>query len=216
MLGGNAISTALFPSLPGITWPVKRTAQFSTNVVQSASGREVRVALQSQPFYMYEISYEVLRINAALSLAEYPILMAFFNNRQGMFDTFLYNDTDDNSVTAQAIGVGNGFNTSFQLVRAFGGSGSPKWVDIILAPNVVTTVKVNNVTKTLTTDYTINAWGTDTPGTINFVTAPSAGQNVTADFTWYWPCRFLSDTIEISKIYQGFYSADAIKFRTIF
>jgi hypothetical protein len=62
-------------------------------------------------------------------------LLGFYNARQGSFDTFLFTDPDDSSITGQQIGIGDGSTKTFQLLRALGG-----FNDIIQAPNVVSTV----------------------------------------------------------------------------
>ncbi len=135
------MSTQIFPSLPGLGWSVKRTPQWKTRVQESISGKETRIADWSFPRWQWELTFEFLRQAGANQQAqsfagqtysEFQLLAGFFNARQGMFDSFLYQDADDNAVTGQQFGTGDGTTTVFQLARAFGG-----FVEPILAPNSI-------------------------------------------------------------------------------
>lgn len=207
------MSTQIFPVFQGLTFPVKRTPQFRSQIIEVASGKETRIALRSAPRYLYELSFEVLRQFASFS--EYNQFLAFYNNMFGSFDTFQYSDPDDNSVTNQGIGIGDGVTTTFQLIRAVGAPGFSKWIDIILAPNIVSTIYFNG-TPISSSTYAVSLWGTATPGKIVFTSPPGNNIAVTADFSWYWPCRFTEDSIELAKFANGFFSIDSCKFQTVY
>src|SRR5271155_1719085 len=132
------MSTAILPSLAGLGFDVTRTPVWDTTVQQAISGKETRIARQTYPRWKWELSYNVLRSSA--SYGELQQLAGFFNARQGMFDTFLYQDADDNAVSAQVIGTGDGATTAFQFLRTFGG-----FIEPVLAYNVVSTVYLNGV-----------------------------------------------------------------------
>jgi hypothetical protein len=269
------------------------------------------------PRWEWEVTYDVLRSD---SNAEFQTLVGFFNARQGSFDSFLYSDTYDNSVTTQNIGGGTGTATAFQLVRTFGGFSEP-----ILAPNNVTAVYLNGasipaagvaapaaptlgsvaggtiaatiyfakitwvtqsgettaspeaslavalnnlltvqapaapsgavgfnvyvstatgtetkqngstpiaiggtwteptsglvagsaVPSTNTTGWSVSSWGTTTPGTLTFAGAPAGGVNITADFTYFWPCRFSDDKMQLNNFMFNLWSGKSIKFISI-
>jgi hypothetical protein len=132
------MSTNVLPSLAGLGIDVTRTPVFDTVVQQSISGKETRIARQLYPRYQWDVMFNVLR--SAGGYTEYQQLIGFFNARQGQFDTFLYQDADDNAVTGQTIATADSVTTAFQLVRAFGGNVEP-----VLAPNTVSAVYVNGV-----------------------------------------------------------------------
>jgi uncharacterized protein (TIGR02217 family) len=134
------MSTAVFAPPPGTGWPVTRTPVFDTVVQQAISGKETRIARQTYPRWKWELTMNVLRSGAAYSSTEFQYLAGFFEQRLGQFDTFLYQDPDDNSVTGQPIGTGNGATSFFQLVRSFGG-----FVEPVLAPNAVSAIYLNSV-----------------------------------------------------------------------
>jgi len=155
------MSTAILPSLIGLGFDVVRTPVWDTTVQQAISGKETRIARQTYPRWQWELTYNVLRSGAAYG--ELQQLAGFFNLRQGMFDTFLYADADDNAVTVQAIGTGDGSTKTFQLIRTFGG-----FIEPVLAPNVVNHVYLNGVAQS-SGSYSIAGWGAASPGVITFI-----------------------------------------------
>jgi hypothetical protein len=91
---------------------------WSTDIKTSVSGRERRRALWSYPIWKFKVGYDVLRDQAQYPAApDIQRLIAFFNAHSGAYQEFLYNDRTDNTVTNQALGVGDGVKTSFQLTR---------------------------------------------------------------------------------------------------
>ena len=117
--------------------PARRSGD-TTRAGQAISGKETRIAKQTYPRWKWELTYNVLRSGA--SYGELQQLAGFFNARQGMFDTFLYQDADDSAVTGQTIATGDGATTAFQLIRTFG-----SFLEPVLAPNVVSAVYLNSV-----------------------------------------------------------------------
>ena len=96
------MSNAVFPTLPGLAWGVKKTPVWSTNTIKSANGREMRAAYYRYPLWRFTLSFEVLRTRSAVN--ELEQLAGFFNARRGSFESFLYEDPSDNSVSGQASG----------------------------------------------------------------------------------------------------------------
>jgi len=187
------MSTEIFPTLAGLEYPVVRTPVFRTLLQESASGSETRVTLQSYPRWKWTLSFNFLRDDAN---NEFRTLVSFFLARKGAFDSFLFTDVDDMAVTGQLIGRGDGHSTLFPLVRSFQGFDEP-----VLAPNAITRLKVAGVTKTQGTDYSFGTWenGIIGSGLVGFATAPASGANITVDFSYYWPVRFVADQYDFSK-----------------
>ena len=193
------MSSAVYPGLPGLTFDVTRTPEWSTARFDSVSLRQYRVANATYPRYHYKLSYEFLRQGGAYT--ELAQLVGFFNARQGDFDSFLFTDPDDNSVTAQAIGDGDGASTLFQLVRAFGG-----FVEPVFDVNSAPLIYVNGVLKTLTTDYTISG-----AGLVTFVTAPGAGLVVSWTGSFYRRVTFAQSMAEFSKFMQNLWTLKTVE-----
>jgi len=174
------MSNAVFPSLVGLDIAVKWKPNFMTLSQQAASGMEQRIQLRQYPIYDIELKFEVLRSDSVN--VELQNLLGFFMLRSGSGDSFLFTHPEDNSVTAQGIGVGNGTNTVFQLARSYGG-----FVEPVMNPNAITAVYVNGVSA----PFTLGALGV-----VTMTTAPAAAAVVTWTGTYYYRCRFVDDNIE--------------------
>lgn len=193
------MSNSVFPALPGLTWDITREPIWSTTKKPSVSGRRFAVANYSYPRYKYKLSYAVLRQRGALT--ELATLAGFFNARGGDFDSFLFTDPDDNTVTAQVIGVGDGSNKLFQLVRTFGG-----FVEPVYDANSAPLIYVNGVLKTLTTDYTLSA-----SGLVTFVTAPGAALAVTWTGTYYRRMWFAQSSAQFSQFMKNLWELKTLE-----
>lgn len=196
------MSNAVFPTLPGLKWGLTKTPVWSTKVQQAASGRELRASYFSYPLWKFSLGYEVLRANA---LAELQTLIGFFNARQGSFDSFLYEDPDDKSVSNQVFGVAATGQTQYQLARDFGG-----FVEPVIAPKGTPVIMVAGVPKVAGTDYTISS-----SGLVNFITALTAGQSLSWTGEFYFRCRFLHDTTEFEQFMRHLWAAKKIEFQSV-
>ncbi len=203
------MSTQVLPSLIGLGFSVKRSTIWNTTRLEAASGKETAIAFWSAPRYAWELTYNVLRSDGTRH--EFQDLIGFFNSRQGMFDSFLYTDSDDNAVTDQAIGVGDGVTLNFQLVKAFGG-----FVEPVLAPNVVTNVKVGGsaIGSSL---YTVHNWGSSLPGIVSISSSivPTSSQNITSTFSYYFPVRFDQDIIDFENFMYQLWAQKSLKFTSL-
>lgn len=196
------MSDAVFPSLPGLKWNIKRASLWKTLKQESVSGKEMSVALMTYPNRRYSLAYEVLRAGAE---AELQTLEGFFNLRQGSHDTFLYSDPDDSAVTDQSFGTGDGSTTVFYLARTRGGFTEP-----VQALNGAPTIKVAGVTKATPADYSISA-----TGVVTFTSAPANGAALTWTGSYYWRCKFLQDAAEFDQFLQDLWQLQRIEFRTV-
>lgn len=197
------MSNAVLTLPPGLGWDSTREPLWDTVVKTSVSGREVRSANQSYPRWQYNCKFEVLRARTAFP--EMQALAAFYNARSGAYDSWLFNDVDDNSVTLQQFGVGDGVTTQFQLVRSFGGYTEPVW-DV----NSVPLIYKSAVLQATPTNYTISAGGL-----VTFVVAPAAAAPLTWTGTYYWRCRFLKDNLSFTQFMRQLWSLRALEFITV-
>jgi len=194
------MSNAIFPTLPGLKWDIKKTPEFSTCVQTSASGKENATAFWSYPRWQFELSYELLRDTG---VSELKTLMGFFLQRQGRFDSFLFNDTSDNSITGQQIGIGDGSATKFQLVRTLGG-----FVEPMKAIKGTPAIYLAGIAQG-------SGWSVDANGMVTFAAAPATGVSITADFNYYFRCRFLQDTSEFSQFMYQLWENKKVQFKSI-
>jgi uncharacterized protein (TIGR02217 family) len=177
------MSNEIFPSLPGLKWNQAKTPLFSTLIQVAASGRESRVPLYVYPLYEFDLSYEILRDDTAHN--ELKFLCGFYLLRGGASDDFLYIDPSDNYVLNGLIGVGDGNNNSFQMVRSYGGFVEPRY-DIQASNNQVPiVVKVNGNTQA-NNSYSISYLRS---GLLSFNSNPIGA--ITANFAYYQRVRFV-------------------------
>jgi len=180
----------VFPSLPGLAWSVTKTPTFQTRIQRAVSGRELRALDYPYPLWEFTLVFDLLRDNPAAGYDELRTLMGFFLLCQGAFGTFLFRDPSDDQVTGQQIGVGNASATVFQLQRAMGatlpGGG---FLEPIVAPNVVGAVYLDGITQSPGT-YSVDP----NTGLVTFRTTPGSGLIITADYSYYFRCRFIDDS----------------------
>jgi uncharacterized protein (TIGR02217 family) len=201
------VSDVVFPgAFAGLRIARTKSPRFATNVQTALSGREFRDTRQLYPTWDFKLSYEVLRENAAVD--ELRTIAGFFLARRGMFDSWLYLDPNDSAVTDQQIGVGDGANRNFQLVRAFG-YGAHTFVEPVMNPQVGA-VKVNGVEQPWPA-----AWGLLAGGVISFAgeATPANGAIVTWSGNYYHRCRFLMDVADFDRMAYLLWELKRLEFK---
>ncbi len=197
------MSNTVFPTLPGLGWSVVKRPIWRTLTQSMVSGKELRASMMSYPLWQFDLTYEVLR--AATAYQELQTLMGFFNERNGSFDSFLYADPNDESVTAESFGTGDGATKSFQLVRAYGGFSEP-----ILNLNGSPSLYVSGTLQTLTTYYSVSP-----TGVVTFVTAPAPGAVLTWTGSFYYRVRFLQDQADFEQFMYQLWSLKKLSFQSV-
>lgn len=195
------MSNALLPSaLPGLAWGILKAPVWSTQVRNSASGRQFAVAKRAYPLWHFRLPYEVLRQSS--SNPDLATLVGFINARRGRYDDFLYMDPRDKTAAGQVFGAGDGATRTFQLVRSFGGFVEPVG-GVDTATAVIT---VNGVNTAVTYDANLSS--------VTFAAAPAAGAVLAWSGTYYFRCRFLQDEISFEQFLQDLWSAKSVEFQS--
>ena len=180
----------IFPALPGLAWSVTKSPTFQTRIQRAVSGRELRALDYPYPLWQFTLVFDFLRDNAAAGYDELRTLMGFFMLCQGAFGTFLFQDPSDDRVSGQQIGTGDTLKTAFQLQRTMGktlpGGG---FLEPIIAPNVVNAVYFNGIVQD-PAGYSVDSM----TGLVTFNIAPGSGLIITADYSYYFRCRFIDDS----------------------
>ena len=205
--------TAIFPSLPGLGWSVVKTPRFSTRIQRAVSGRELRVLDQPYPVWTWTLTYALLRdkwdsrgaAGPGSGYDELRTLAGFFLQQQGALQPFLFDDPSDDSVAGQALGTGDSSTGAFQLVRTMLGFAEP-----ITAPNAVAAVYLDGVRQD-PSGYTVDA----ATGLVTFAAPPSAGQAITADFTYLFRVRFADDTAEFENFMYQLWQLKQVKLQSV-
>ena len=180
----------IFPTLPGLAWSVTKSPTFQTRIQRAVSGRELRALDYPFPLWQFTLVFDLLRDKPAAGYDELRTLMGFYMLCQGAFGTFLFPDPSDDRVTGQQIGTGDATTTVFQLRRTMGaelpGGGFP---EPIVAPNVVEAIYLDGIVQD-SADYSVDP----STGLVTFTMAPHSGLIVTADYSYYFRCRFIDDS----------------------
>lgn len=194
------MSNAIFPTFPGVAWPIGRSPMWSTQVRESASGRQYALSKRLYPLWHFKLPFEVLRASGGFT--EWQQLVGFINARRGRYDDWLYQHPRDCTVADQVFAVGDGASKTFTLVRTLGGFVEPVGgVDTATA-----VVKVAGVVTAVTFSSDL--------AQVTFATAPALGASLTWSGTFYFRCRFLQDEIAIDEFMANLYSARSVEFRT--
>ncbi|NTV01937.1 MAG: DUF2460 domain-containing protein [Chlorobiaceae bacterium] len=178
------MSDFLFPTLPGLEWGGTKEPKFSTQISPHVSGREVRASNYAYPIWTWELSYEFLRAGAE---AELQTLMGFFLARSGSFDTFLYDDPDENNaLTGVVMGTGDNTQTKWSFYKTYAGFTEPcGYVD-------QSTIRVY-FNSGSGPQLQLTGWTFTSPNQISFSIPVPLGTTIIADYTWYYRVRFGED-----------------------
>jgi uncharacterized protein (TIGR02217 family) len=178
-----------------------------TQIAALASGDEERNASWLNSRRAYDVAYG---IRSADALA---VVVAFFEARNGMLYGFRFKDWSDfkscppsatPAATDQALGVGNGVLTAFQLRKAYT-SGARTYSRAITKP-VSGTVVVALDGVPQATGWTVNT----ATGIVTFSSAPGIGVAVSAGFEFDVPVRFDSDMMDVALDFERLGSITSI------
>lgn len=162
----------------------------AVDIVELANGREVRNTAQSRSRRRYNA------VTGVKSVEDARTLSAFFEARFGRLHSFRFRDpidfssgADSPSATDQALGLADGSQSQFQLIKRYGDAVRP--ITRPVEGSVVIAVNGNIVTHA--------------PGALGLVSidVPAAGAVVTAGFLFDVPVRFDADGLVLSLDTQG-------------
>lgn len=157
---------------------------FKTEIVVTANRRESRNQAFRDARRRYDLSVTARTQSEAEALHEFHAAM------RGAFHSFRFWDALDYKLTDQLIGTGDGTETEFQIVKTYA-KGTASHTRTITKPVAGLVVEVNDVVRTITTDYTIDL----STGVITFVSAPASGHAITVSGEFDVPVRFVEDEL---------------------
>ena len=149
--------------------------RFRTSILSQQSGFEKRNIDWSTTRGQWDIGYGLMEKASAGNLTDVETVIAFFYARQGRGHSFRFKDWSDFEIgagvaTGQAIGLGDGSTTAFQIYKRYssGGVDYDRTVNKIVASTY--SVYLDGVLQVEGggNDYTINL----TTGIVTFNTAP--------------------------------------------
>ncbi len=201
----------IFPALPGLAWSVTKSPTFQTRIQRAVSGRELRALDYPYPLWQFTLAFDFLRDNPAAGYDELRTLMGFYLRCRGAFGTFLFQDPTDYWVVGQQIGIGDGAKTIFQLQRAIGtGLSGGGFSEPIVAPNVVKAVYLNGLVQD-PSGYNVDP----ETGLATLSTAPVSGAIITADYNYYFRCRFVDDSYAFENFMSQLWQLKKLTFISV-
>lgn len=202
------MSNDVFPTLIGQGWSVIKKPMFSTHKAEHVSGREVRVSNYQNPLYNFELTFPYL--DAATS-QDLQTLMAFFMNRRGGWDTFLYNPPDETQTyTQRTLGTGDGVEDTFIFTKSTGSFSEPVSYVYTSTPAVTVWFTVGSVTT-----QQLTGWSVVAPNKLVFTTPPAVGTIVKASYKWAYRVRFNEDMQDYDNFMQYIWQLKKLSFRTV-
>ena len=200
-----------FPGIARACLERHENADVQTRIQRAVSGRELRALDYPYPLWQFALVYDFLRDNPQAGYDELRTLLGFFMLCQGAFGTFLFQDPSDFQVAGQQIGIGDASTTVFQLQRTMGTTlPAGGFLEPIVAPNVVSAIYFNGLTQAPTT-YSVDT----TAGLVIFETAPSSGLIITADFSYYFRCRFIDDKYDFENFMYRLWQLKKLTFISV-
>ncbi len=200
------MSNNVFPTLPGLAWSVTKSPMWKTRIQTTVRGRELRIRDQIYPRWKFQQIYSFLSgtVRCTPGYTEIQIMMDFFQGAQGSWDNWLFLDPSDNFAANQTIGVGNGSQLSFQLVRSFAGS----FAEPIIAPTSWV-IRLDGAVQG--SGFSVNTAN----GVLTFSSPPASGVVITADIHYYFRCRFTTDTLDFEEFAKAWWELKRIEFESV-
>ncbi len=183
-----------FPT--GISLKSRGGPERRTEIVTLSSGHEQRNTRWADSRRRYDAGYGVRRLD------DMQTVLAFFEQQRGRLSGFRWKDHADfkscppsgsPGADDQQLGLGDGTQVVFQLVKSYGSGPNAYQRTISKAVAGTVSISLDGILQTEVTDYTLDI----TSGAVTFLQAPVAGAIITAGFEFDVPVRFDIDNIEI-------------------
>jgi uncharacterized protein (TIGR02217 family) len=194
----------VFPSLPTLGWSMRISPRFSTGSAMHVSGREVRAAGAAAPLWLIELNFDLLRMVSPHN--ELQEILGFFEQCAGEGASFYFEPPTLSPAMAQPIGTGDGTATMFPFIVSIGGYQlSPAGVGTVSAVYFDGVVQSGG--------YTVN--NAPLAPTVTFTTPPGAAVAVTAEFDWYFLCRFEDDDLDLEEFMANLYALQSLQLKSV-
>lgn len=177
---------------------IEAGSQFSptwNNVIQEAiAGNEQRFGKWTKCRGVGNVAYGLLTTSPTYD-DDFRAIMAIYRAHIGSLYPFRFRDWTDYTATDENFGTGDGVTTAFQIIKTYdpglillNTTGGRTYVREIFLFASAPVIKVDGVTKTVTTDYTISA-----SGLVTFTSAPANDKAITWTGEFDVPVRIDGD-----------------------
>ena len=193
----DRVMPLIFPALPGLAWSVTKSPTFQTRIQRAASGRELRALDYPYPLWQFTLVFDLLRDNPAAGYDELRTLIGFLHALPGRLRDVPVSRPERRS-GRRATDRRRQCQCHCLPAAAHDGHDSPwrRLFGAIVAPNVVSAIYLNG-THPKPGSYSVDP----NTGLVTFETAPGSGMIITADFSYYFRCRFVDDSYVFRKFH---------------
>lgn len=169
--------------------------EYSTAITEVSSGFETRNINWNLTRNTYNVAYGIKLIS------DIENVLSIFHVANGMAHSFRYKDFLDFkscsiesviTLTDQQIGVGDGIETEFQLIKTYTSGSFSKVRDITKPKDGTVLIALDSILQV--SGYTIDY----TTGIVTFTTAPAIDVIISAGFEFHVPVRFQVDHIPVT------------------
>mgnify|MGYP001609993607 CR=1 FL=1 len=165
--------------------PFDEQINYQTLVSESEAGKEQRYQKWQRPRRTFRIRLD------ARALTETRNVWTFYQRHKGAFDSFLFQSPNENPVTAETLGSGDGTKTVFYAGKNVDiGTG-----DLIVTPGSLTVQRsiggTGDYAATPTGDYTLD----ENLGQVSFSSAPTSGDVYRSTYNFRYRVRFANDDL---------------------
>jgi len=219
-------TTPVFPVLPPLTWSVHKKPILASRATTAISGRETKLACCVYPRWEFVLSYgggnswlrdqtqNIVPAPGVEGFTELQQLLGLFLQCQGSYGEFYYSDPDDSSRSAAPLGTGGGTsNETFQIMVPWG-SGPFSTPFSFPAGGIASLDAVYYGG----TPYSSSQYNLQTlpNGCFVEITADApAGAAITADFHFYYRCRFSDDTMNYAQFLENLWDVKEVRFESV-
>lgn len=201
----EVMATEVFPGIDpatgdpavirGLAFDVQKRPNFSNKIVEHTSGEESATSYWENPKWDYTLTFDYLPdFPKAVGDSDLRMMMGFFLNMRGRFQTWLFRDPDDYIVTAGFQKAFDGATVDFNLVRGMAGFYEPigqlntdETLDIWLETDETRVIPVTPGPYVVTTNHIPTVLPVVTIGATTLtevVSAPTANQYIRAGHTY--------------------------------
>lgn len=206
--------TPIFPFLR-LGYPIKFQPMAQSDVHTATDGTETRCINRAYPLWGFDLTFELLadQTQNASPDTRYGVagqkeleeISQLFLSCRGRYGRFYYSFPEDNSRWSQKLGVGNGVLTTFTAVRGLGLSG---YVEPVGGIENLQAVYVNGLPLASTAfSFTDNV--------ISLTSPPGAGAIVSADFSFFYFCRWADDLQDYEQFMRRLWTQKSCKFQSV-
>jgi uncharacterized protein (TIGR02217 family) len=189
----------------------------ASRVIIGSTGKEIQLATAAYPRWSFILTYGWLREQTQnivpdqtmLGFRELEQIAGLFLLCRGTYGEFYFSDPDDNSRLNQWVSWADGATSTFQLYYTWGNGPFAPMTIPVGGIQSLDAVYFNGVRQS--SGFAMDATNT----MLSFASPPAVNTQITADFHFYFRCRFLDDNLSFSQIARNRWETKEVRFESV-